>query len=99
MPQEHCEVRKETKAKKKRRVYTREEIATIKAMADNGLGYRGIYDACVKKRRNGKMPWSIGGVKKVVARLQKGQVGRKPGQGTNSLSQEHYSACSISILP
>ena len=56
-------------------------METARTTTADGLGHRRIFEECVAKRKNGKKPRALDGLKTPTRRLKKGKCERKPGQG------------------
>ena len=67
--------------KKKRHIWSAEDISFVRGLMNAGLGYRSIYQKCVLQPKKGKKPWTMGGLDKLTRRIKKNCVARKPGQG------------------
>ena len=68
--------------KKAYRVFTQDDLSIIRDQVAKGHGYKTIYNEYVTSRKSNKKPWSLGGIKKTVAKLKKtGATTRRKGQG------------------
>ena len=67
--------------KRKRHIWSAEDISFVRGLMNAGLGYRSIYQKCVLQPKTGKKPWTMGGLDKLTRRIKKNCVARKPGQG------------------